>query len=195
MRITALLITVICAAQLARASNEYHVDIDSKLIAQLGAAPKLEAAGDDAELYVCRFLLRKREELITLRVYTKAPRDPLTKGTVIKNDGESLYALGFRPPVVGADIERRFLRDGRTITEKHVLDTSKATGLDSVLVRSNFFDLNAVSPWLFKGDESGELLTGELLIDGRAAVVRRYSSESIPAGICLEAIEKEFKQP
>jgi len=194
MRTKALLIVIVCMFQLARASNEYHIDIDSDLIAQLGGAPKLEASGDDAEIYVCRFLLGKRKELITLRVYTKAPRDPLTKGTVIKNDGRPLYALGFRPPIVAASIERRFLRNGHAVTERRELKASDATAIDSALVRSNFFDLSAVSPWLFKGDESDELLTGELLIDGRAVIVRRYIGESLPASVCLDAIEKVLKQ-
>jgi hypothetical protein len=177
------------------ASNEYHVDLDARQIAELGGPPKLEASGDEAEFYACRFLLKKRKELITIIMYTALPRDPLTKGTIIKDDGKQLYAFGFHPDVVSAKIERRYFKQGMVAIDKHALNAIAASTLDKALVRSGFFELDPIGPWLLKSDESGELLIGEIMIDGRATVVKRYTGDSLPASACLDTINDAFKEP
>ncbi len=190
MKALTILLVVGCACLSSLASNEYRVDMDSNFILELGGPPKLAMSRDEAEMYVCRFMLKISHELITIRVYTALPRDPLTKGSVIKNEGKELYAFGFRPTLASARIERRYLYQGEVVVENHTLDAVRATALDLAIVRSGFFEMNAVGPWLLKNDESGELLTGELMIDGRTTVVRRHTGESLPASSCLDAIKK-----
>jgi len=174
-------------------AGEYRVNLEAAVIEKLQGPECLKLSGDDAEVYACRFVFRKRFEMVTFRVYTGLPRDPLTRGTIIKTDIEEAYAFGFRPPIEAAEVEHRFLdKSGNVRVIKQTLHRYAASEFDSALVRSGFFELDPVGPWLLTSDsdETGENLLGELVIDGRTSTVRRFTGGSLPASACFDAIYK-----